>query len=161
MAETFPQTTSFLFDRRIDPQMSLRSAKHTMVGTYVMVLRLKSQCQDLSSFEGLTRKPWRVKSWPWGFEARCRSDQKIWWELFATGCNTPARSQAVLPYACWYLGEKKSQVGLEIATDLGEATKSVRLQNKLLTFHSDFDVIGLVHSNWKEQVAQDDAVVKY
>ena len=36
--------------------------------------QLKSQCQDLSSFEGLTRKPWRVKSWSWGFEARCWFD---------------------------------------------------------------------------------------
>ena len=40
----------------------------------------------------------------------------------------------------------------EIANDLtsaeDEASKNVRLQNKLLSLHGDFDVIGLIHFNW-------------
>ena len=63
------------------------------------------------------------------------------------------RSDVCMAYDA-YLNEdivKYREAGDEIMTDLtaeDEATKNVRLQNKLLTFHEDFDVIGLVHFNW-------------
>ena len=47
---------------------------------------------------------------------------------------------------------KYSQAREEILGDLTSAedaaTKNARLQNKLLLFHGNSDVIGLVHFNW-------------
>ena len=44
--------------------------------------------------------------------------------------------------------EARDEILNDLTSAEDEATKNVRLQNKLLSFHGDFDVIGLLHCNW-------------
>ena len=44
--------------------------------------------------------------------------------------------------------EARDEILNDLTSAEDEATKNVRLQNKVLSFYGDCDIIGLIHFNW-------------